>query len=147
VFFLGENEVSKDYVEILPVKFAAHGVSLRIEGPKAMLQVDNSLAVTAAAVEEIRSTIRKAKEAGLDDAPNESHRASMVKAAVGGGMAGGFISGLGLLVPGAGFVLGYVGFLIIRLVQRRATRRRLQYVYGITLSLRDHCVGFAGEPL
>ena len=144
VIFLGENEVSKSYADVLPERFRGYSTRCSYEGAKAVLVADEpdevgrkELAGLGRVVEDKQKELRQLAAAAAAASASGAAAAGAVGFTLGPSLA------LSLAVPTAGLVILPVGAAFyavhswISARKRRQEYRELQYEYLLSRFLMD----------
>jgi len=144
VVFLGDNEVAKSYVDVLPERFRGFGTRCSYEGAKAVLVADEPEDVSH---EDIAS-LKKAVEGNQEEL---RRRAASAAAASATGAAGAV--GASAVASAVGAVLwapvlaGLIAYAIHRFMSARKRKqqyRKLQYEYALSRFLKDEFETYVG---
>jgi hypothetical protein len=147
VIFLGDNEVARSYVDILPERFSGFGVKCAFEGAKAVLIADEPEYVSQKDIDNLEHAVKDNRE--------ELHRraASAAKVSAIGALGAGAVSasafasvvGMTLLPP---VLLGFFTAKIINWFMRERKMKqvyvKLQYEYALSRFLKDEFETYIG---
>ena len=132
VIFLGENDVSKDYIPIIEKKHEEHGIVWGFDAGKAIIFIDKNVSVK-----------KKDLTKGVKDISDKLKTARVVTAVAGAGAA----AGVGAIAAGSGVIVGAVflapilplilGGAIATYAFGRDEIKKLQYTFGIASFLKD----------
>jgi hypothetical protein len=152
VIFLGENDVSKDYIPIIEKKHEEHGIVWGFDAGKAIIFIDKNVSVK-----------KKDLTKGVKDISDKLKTARVVTAVAGAGAAAGVGAiaaagttattagvaalGGGAIAAGSGVIVGAVflapilplilGGAIATYAFGRDEIKKLQYTFGIASFLKD----------
>ncbi|MCK9521481.1 MAG: hypothetical protein M0R76_00355 [Proteobacteria bacterium] len=137
VVFLGDNEVAKSYVDVLPERFRGFGTKCSFEGAKAVLIADEPDDVSH---EDIAS-LKRAVEGNQEELRRRAASAAAASAtgAVGAMGASAVASAIGVVLW-APVLVGVVAYLVHRFMSARKRKqeyRKLQYEYALSRFLKD----------
>ena len=117
VIFLGENDVSKDYIPIIEKKHEEHGIVWGFDAGKAIIFIDKNVSVK-----------KKDLTKGVKDISDK-----LKTAGVAAGVAGAIVGAV-FLAPILPFILGGA---IATYAFGRDEIKKLQYTFGIASFLKD----------
>ncbi|MDE0027188.1 MAG: hypothetical protein OXP69_22475 [Spirochaetaceae bacterium] len=122
VIFLGDNEVTKSFQDVLPQRFAAEGTKCWYGGTKAILTAKTPVIVSREEVDRLKTLVKAQQE--------ELRKRNVVVTA-------GLVAVLGVALGAIG-IGGYVIYRLVSAQKRRVQEyRRLQYQYAMTRFAMD----------
>jgi hypothetical protein len=144
VVFLGDNEVAKSYVDVLPERFRGFGTKCSFEGAKAVLVADEPEDVGH---EDIAS-LKRAVEGNQEELRRRAASAAAASAtgAVGAMGASAFAFAIGVVLW-APVLVGGIAYLVHRFMSARKRKqeyRMLQYEYALSRFLKDEFEAYVG---
>ena len=134
VIFLGDNEVTKSFHDVLPQRFAAEGTKCWYGGTKAILTVKTPSIVSREETDRLKTVVQAQQE--------ELRKRSVVVTA-------GVVAVLGVALGAIG-IGGYVIYRLVSAQKRRVQEyRKLQYQYAMarfaTDELEEYVKGMSQE--
>ena len=147
VLFLGKNDVSDSYLDVLPERFRGFGTRCSFEGAKVVLVAEVPDDVT----DEDISTLKRAVEGEQEVLRRRASSSAAAAAAGAAGAAGAALSAavLGSVVavaiwPTILLGLPYAIWRLLSKRKRKAEYRKLQYQYVLSRFLKDEFEAYIG---
>jgi hypothetical protein len=144
VVFLGDSEVAKSYVDVLPERFREFGTKCSFEGAKAVLIVDDPNDIN----HENIASLRRAVGDNQDELRRRAKSAAAASATgVDGSVGASAVASVVGLILWAPVFVGVIGYVVHRLMgarNRRKEYRKLQYEYVLSRFLKDEFEAYVG---